>query len=425
MNLVYALCCLLATTDAAANSSNPAAGNGRTIEILIVGPKDARLRMDETIRPLLEPDPDLRWASGEQVPTDQPFPEPGRSGSAQIWQIWIDVSTPTRVRVYLPAGASKGATTVRTLNRTGRDDDQSDLLAREAVAQIVKAAVSALRNELEPPTEAVKLPAADGPAATVGQGPAAQERHADAPVRGTYGHDDLFERMPAGAEKATASSPEVPRRRREGAFWLSLGSGMGWGGVPSGGVEWAKDRNAQPINVGAMTATTGSFSLLPELGYMWRDNFSLSVQLRLEFIHQEQIASQALRSGEPENKAWALFLRGLWFFDVSSNGRFQLFAGASAGAGHIRLPVTPRILGYVTDPSSGNKIPDPNLTIVKTDTRSMGIVLVGPNAGLIYHVSRHFGLSFDARALLGFPQLGFAIEGYVSLLFAVGGKARG
>jgi hypothetical protein len=212
-------------------------------------------------------------------------------------------------------------------------------------------------------------------------------------------------------------------RRREGAFWLSLGGGMGWGYAPAGNLEWAKNQQGKPIKVSAVTTTTGMLNFLGELGYMVTENFSLAVQVRLEFIRQDQITSASNRSGAPATKAPAFFLRALYFMDVSASGNFQFCAGLSGGGGYVRFPVKPQILGYKTDPDSGQKVPDPNLTIAKTDTRPMGVVLLGPSAGFALHVSRHFSILLDARALMGLPDFGVAFEGYGSLLFALGGKA--
>jgi hypothetical protein len=213
-------------------------------------------------------------------------------------------------------------------------------------------------------------------------------------------------------------------RRRQGAVWFNvLAGGTGWGYAPAGNLEWAKDQNGKPIKVSAVTTTTGMFHWVPELGYMLTDNFAISAQVRLEYVRQDQITSASNRSGAPTQWAPAAFLRALWFFDVSSDGNFQFLTGASIGGGYVRFPVKPQILGYMTDPQTDQRVPDPNLTIAKTDTRPMGTGLLGPSAGFIYHMSRHFALALEARALVGFPNFGFAIEGNGSFLIALGGKA--
>lgn len=204
-------------------------------------------------------------------------------------------------------------------------------------------------------------------------------------------------------------------RRREGAFWIGLGGGLGWGYAPAGNLEWQKD-----IKVSAITTTTGLFQGVIDLGYMWTDNFSIGLQARIEYIRQDQVANTG-RSGAPTTLAPAFFLKPTWFFDITSDGNFQLSLSASAGGGYVRFPVRP-VVKYTTD-SEGNRIPDPRQTIFKTDTRPMGTVLLGAGAGLVYHLSRHFGIALDGRLLTGFPDFGVAVEGNVSLQLAFGGKA--
>lgn len=204
-------------------------------------------------------------------------------------------------------------------------------------------------------------------------------------------------------------------RRRQGAFWIGLGGGVGWGYAPAGNLEWEKD-----IKVSAITTTAGLFQAVIDAGYMWSDNFSVGVQLRLEYIRQDQVANTG-RSGSPTTYAPAGLLRPTWFFDITSDGNFQLALSASAGGGYVRFPVKP-VAKYVTN-SDGERVPDNSHTIFKTDTRPMGVVLIGAGAGLVYHLSRHFGIALDGRALTGFPDFGLAVEGNVSLQLAFGGKA--
>jgi hypothetical protein len=227
-------------------------------------------------------------------------------------------------------------------------------------------------------------------------------------------------------------------RRREGAIWIGMGGGLGWGYAPAGALEWAKTpktdtQPSKPIQVSAVTTTTGLFQFVPEIGYMWTDNFSISAQMRLEYIRQDQLRDErgnvvpaTNRTGAPAQWAPAFFLRGLWFFDVSSSGNFQFLTGASLGGGYVRLPVKPQALQYktVTNPDTGatSRVPDENWSIILTDTRPIGTVLLGPSGGFVYHVSRFFGVMLEGRALLGFPAFGFAVEGNLSAFLAFGGK---
>jgi hypothetical protein len=215
-------------------------------------------------------------------------------------------------------------------------------------------------------------------------------------------------------------------RRRQGAIWVGMGGGTGWGYAPAGNLEWSKTSSHQPIQVGAVGTTTGLFHMTPEVGFMWTDNFSISAQMRLEYIRQDQLIwdkkpwSSPI-SGAPTQWAPAFFLRGLWFFDVTSSGNLQFLTGGSVGGGYIRFPIKPQAVKTYTD-DAGKLQPVPDWTIQRTDTRPMGVVLLGPSAGFAYHVSRYFGLALEGRALLGFPNFGFAIEGNLSAFLAFGGK---
>ena len=203
MNLAGIFCCLLSTVGAASSPSDVAADapadapqstatlpSQRTIEILIAGPEDARSRMEATIRPLLGSNSDLRWATQASIPSDGDLPGSSEMGAAQIW---IDVSSPMQVRMYLPSVAPKGATTVRTLARAATEGEDADLLAREAVAQIVKAAVLALRGE--PAQLAKEVPA---PAARAEERPYSSWQRA-------RNHDGFYLRLKAGYGYLTAS----------------------------------------------------------------------------------------------------------------------------------------------------------------------------------------------------------------------------
>jgi hypothetical protein len=213
-------------------------------------------------------------------------------------------------------------------------------------------------------------------------------------------------------------------RRREGAIWVNAGVGSGWGYAPGGGVEWAKDDQHRPIQVGYLTATTGLITVVAEVGYMVSDDFAVSLQGRLEYISQVQ-KYNVTRDGQPATWAPAALARGLWFFDVTSGGNFQFFGGPAAGYGYVRFPVVPGSKGTMPNPSdpTADPIPDPSKTLGKTDTRAMGALLFGPTGGLIVHLSRNFGVVLDARALMGLPNFGFAVETNLALQLAFGGKA--
>jgi hypothetical protein len=210
-------------------------------------------------------------------------------------------------------------------------------------------------------------------------------------------------------------------RRRDGAFWLAVGGGGGWGYSPAGTLEWR-----QKVNVSAITAPTGMYVLFGEIGYLLSDSLGLAIQTRYESIKQEQLPKDPgpTYSGAPTNQALAFFLKGIHYTDLGG-GNLQLSISADVGGGFVRIPVRPtRARNMVPNPDDpeGAEIPDPKNTIYKTDTRPIGPILFGSSAGLIYHFARYFGVSLDARVLSGLSSFGVVIEGGLSLHISSGGK---
>ena len=198
-------------------------------------------------------------------------------------------------------------------------------------------------------------------------------------------------------------------RRREGAFYVAPGGGLGWGFAPAGNLEWE-----QNIKVSAITTSTGLFHVLLEAGYMLRDDLALSLQGRLEYIRQDQLAGGGERPvGQSHHlRALALSARAV----VLRPDRGWQLAVRHRAPGRRRLhPLS----GQAGAADSGSSL---SQTVVKTDTRPMGVVLVGGSAGLAYHLSRYLSLTLDGRGYLGFPDFGFAVEGDVGFLVAFGGK---
>lgn len=159
-----------ATSPAESATSTASAPNQRTIDIIVAGPEHARNRMLAAIQPLLAMAPDLRWVTQASLPAEDTFPRSSEQGAAQIW---IDVSNLTQVRVYFP-GEANGETAVRTLASDGSDADDIDPMAREAVAQIVKASVLALREM--PATPAKSVPPGVVEASPIASGKGAPRR---------------------------------------------------------------------------------------------------------------------------------------------------------------------------------------------------------------------------------------------------------
>jgi hypothetical protein len=143
--VVMAMLPLLVALAAAAEPpvpKSPPPSQARIIEILIAGPEDGRSQMEQTLRPLVGDAADLRWAGRDSLPVDAQLPAATPAGGARIW---IDLTSPVSLRVYLPAPLSGGATMVRTVDRPEGKD--AELVVRETVAQIVKAAVRSLRGD--------------------------------------------------------------------------------------------------------------------------------------------------------------------------------------------------------------------------------------------------------------------------------------
>jgi hypothetical protein len=210
MSAAYILWGLLWTLGATDGASQPAPSAERTIEILIAGPEAARNQLDAALRPLFSGASDIRWTTEATVPSDRALPESRPQDPAQARQIWIDVSDPLRLRVYLPVTNTEGATTVRTLTRTGQTGAEADESARQAVAQIVKTAVSSFRLRTDEGAEAVgtlSRPAADEPSV---------EEHE---------HDGFFLRVLAGYGTLTAT--EGYDRRQYSKFGPTINLAVG------------------------------------------------------------------------------------------------------------------------------------------------------------------------------------------------------
>ena len=208
MNAAYILWGLLSTFGRPMVASGAAPGHESTIDIVIAGPEQARNQLAAAIRPLLGSDPDLRWVAQDGISPDRVFPAPGGSAGNER-EIWIDVSSPVRLRVYLPASAPEGATTIRTLPRAGAASDGSDSLAIEAVSQIVKAAILSLRRD---PTAATGLspPPVDASSPIISKRPETAAAPSLSAPSGELSHDGFFLRFLAGYGSARASQSTAP-----------------------------------------------------------------------------------------------------------------------------------------------------------------------------------------------------------------------
>jgi hypothetical protein len=245
-------------------------------------------------------------------------------------------------------------------------------------------------------------------------------------ARGTAGGQDEDPMKKIRDQQKNEAYESGLHRRRQGAIWIGLGGGMGFGYAPAGYLEWENNIKITPLN-----APTGLINLLPEVGYMFSDTFAMALQARWEIIKQDQVAGvSSQRTGDPTTMAFAAFVRAIHYGDLTDGGNLQFSMSGDLGGGFVRLPVKPTKPIYLVDGSgnpvldaNGQKEIDNNRFIAKTDTRPIGPVLFGVSGGLIYHVSRHFALALDARVLSGLSDFGAVIEGIFSAQLAFGGKA--
>lgn len=228
--------------------------------------------------------------------------------------------------------------------------------------------------------------------------------------------DDPMKRI--RKEQRDAAYEAGLHRRREGAVWVGMGIGSGFGFAPAGSLEARKD-----VKVSAVTAPVGMYHLLPEIGYLWSENFALSMQGIIEVIRQDQLqaAQPTSITASPQTLGWAALGRAIFLTDLAS-GNLQFQFSGDAGWGFMRIPVAP-LRGKDVCDSEGNCSPDPKGTIYKTDARLVGNALLGASAGFTYHLSRYFAVALDGRVLVGVPNFGAMIEGWFSAQVSLGGKS--
>jgi hypothetical protein len=343
--------------------------------------------MEETVRALVGADPDVYWTVREDPPAAPPATGPESEspiGQHMLQHILIDVTHPIQARIYLPGCA--GANNVRTVEHAA---NEAGPVERETVAQIVKAALQGLRGE---------------PAAAASACGGAKER-----------------------EREKVVLVGNPQRRPAGAIWVGLGGGAAWGYVPSGNLEWEAR-----TKVAAQAEWAGLLHLLPEVGYMVSDDFALAVQARVEFIRQSQATvrdpdtGQVFElgsnvAGEPHGKAYAGFLRAIWYRDMARGGRLRLSLSGDLGGGYVRFAIPP--VGVAYRDVNGDTQIDWSKSIARTDTRPVGVLLFGGSVGLLWHLTRNLALALDGRALSGLPDWGFVLEAQASVQVAFGGAS--
>ncbi len=210
-------------------------------------------------------------------------------------------------------------------------------------------------------------------------------------------------------------------RRRQGAFWMGIGWGTGWGYHLSQKFEWRADALDYPH---AGVHTVGWLNFYPEVGYLITEHIGVAVQGRLEYIPIE--GSGDTHQGRPANGAYGVLARGLYYLDLGA-GNAQLQFSANIGAGEYRFAYPPTNPNHnckngsnpcVLD-SNDNPIPAPTLL---TDTVRSGTFLYGVGVGFVYHFAHWVAANFEVRFLGAGPHLGLLGEGYLSAQFSLGGK---
>jgi hypothetical protein len=217
-------------------------------------------------------------------------------------------------------------------------------------------------------------------------------------------------------------------RRRQGAFWGSVGAGTGFAYHKASLLEWRRD--APPVTAGVRVA--GLITFYPEIGYLITDHIGAAVQARLEYISIQ--GSGDINPGRPAGGAIAVIGRGLYYLDLGAgNAQIQFSADLGGGDGYrfSYPPTNPGGTAKVIDPNrtdgrclyypgTSNCVPKPTLL---TDTIRSGPFVYGAGTGFIYHFTRHIAANVELRFLAAGPHFGLMLEGYASLQLGLGGKA--
>jgi hypothetical protein len=266
--------------------------------------------------------------------------------------------------------------------------------------------------------------------ATPGETPAGRR-----PVAGGKGDgDDPLKRIKD--EQKSEIHELVLHRRRKGAFWLAPGVGSGGGYHMASVLEWRKSTTNPPVTVPTYPSSVrwaGTVTGYLELGYLITDHVGVAAQGRWEWIQSEGSGDNS--GGSPATRAVSLLGRGLYYLDLGTgNAQLQFSADFGGGDGYrFAFPPTntsnpPKA---VTDPTRTDgrclyyaKTTDCILQpTVVTDTVRSGPIVYGAGVGFIYHVNSHFAANAELRVLGAGPHFGLLAEGYVTLQFAIGGKA--
>lgn len=234
--------------------------------------------------------------------------------------------------------------------------------------------VAASGDEESPSVLVVEGPSAPPPVrlAAVAPGPAA---HATSPHAAIADDDDPL----AAVKRAQAKShsDDLRARRRQLGPFVGGSIGVGFGRFGDRTLDYRSDLASDP-DFGA----SGLPLWLPEVGWQVTDTLALSAQLRWQSIDPSGAGDG--RAGSPAKQSWAVLARGQYQF---GEGRLQPFVSGNLGFGDgFRIVV----------PARGS--------LLRDDTVRGGPFLVGPGAGLLFHINPHVALAGEVRGLAGLPN---------------------
>jgi hypothetical protein len=183
---------------------------------------------------------------------------------------------------------------------------------------------------------------------------------------------------------------EVGRHRRHaGSFYVGFSIGSGYGYHRASRLEYRTD-----LQIAEGLSSVGLIHFAPEIGYQITDALSLSVLGRFQYIPEE--GKVTANSGAPAHGANSVLAK-LSYGLGSKNAQFLISLMAGGGEG-FRLQVPPK-------PTS-----DVKTSLPRNDTVRAGPIIFGPGVGFLYHFVPAFAWAVEGRALIGAPDLGYAVE---------------
>jgi hypothetical protein len=189
-------------------------------------------------------------------------------------------------------------------------------------------------------------------------------------------------------ERVRATREVGLHRRRGGSFYAGISVGSGYGFHPASRLEYRND-----LQIGAGLSSVGIVHFAPEIGYQITDAFSFSLLGRFQYIPEEGRISGGGAPAHGANSVLGKLSYG--FGDRNFQTVLSLLAGGGEG---LRFQIPPK-------PTN-----DPKTSLTSNDTVRAGPFLFGPALGILIHFHEHFAWLVDAKALIGQPDGGFAIE---------------